>query len=83
MSPPKVLDKRERMEKTELIDLIFTKFEKRTMYTFKELIQLTDQPSAFLKEVLNEICIYNKRGPNKSTYELKPEYKKSGSSKAM
>lgn len=27
------------------------------------------------KEILDEICVYNKRGKNKATYELKPEYK--------
>lgn len=31
----------------------------------------------FLKEILNELCVYNKRGTNQGTYELKPEYKKS------
>lgn len=31
---------------------------------------------AFLKEVLNDLCIYNKRGANQGTYELKPEYKR-------
>jgi len=29
-----------------------------------------------LKEILNELCVYNKRGTNQGTYELKPEYKK-------
>ena len=31
----------------------------------------------FLKEILNDLCVYNKRGANQGTYELKPEYKKS------
>ncbi|KAM7521176.1 hypothetical protein LguiB_020138 [Lonicera macranthoides] len=31
----------------------------------------------FLKEILNALCVYNKRGANQGTYELKPEYKKS------
>jgi transcription initiation factor TFIIF subunit beta len=30
---------------------------------------------SFLKEVLKEICEYNRKGPNKSCYELKPQYK--------
>lgn len=34
-------------------------------------------PQQFLKEILNELCVYNKRGTNQGTYELKPEYKKS------
>jgi len=31
----------------------------------------------FLKEILNDLCVYNKRGPHQGTHELKPEYKKS------
>jgi hypothetical protein len=31
----------------------------------------------FLKEILNDLCVYNKRGPNQGTHELKPEYKES------
>jgi len=30
---------------------------------------------SFVKEVLQTICVYNKRGPNKATWELKPEYR--------
>jgi transcription initiation factor TFIIF subunit beta len=30
----------------------------------------------FLKEMLNNLCVYNKRGPNQGTHELKLEYKK-------
>ncbi|RVW50344.1 Transcription initiation factor IIF subunit beta [Vitis vinifera] len=33
--------------------------------------------ASILKEILNELCVYNKRGTNQGTYELKPEYKKS------
>lgn len=37
---------------------------------------------SFLKEVLKEICIYHRKGPNKSCYELKPQYKDGVSSNA-
>ena len=36
--------------------------------------QATEQPTAYLKEVLAEICLLNKQGPARGTYELKPEY---------
>lgn len=36
---------------------------------------------AFLKEVLKEICVYHRKGPNKSCYELKPQYKDGVSTK--
>jgi hypothetical protein len=32
----------------------------------------------YLKEVLNDICVYLKRGPYKNMYQLKPEYRKGG-----
>jgi transcription initiation factor TFIIF subunit beta len=74
-APTRNLDKRERMERSDLLDLLFQKFERRPHYTLKELVTVTEQPEAYLKEVLADLCVYNKRGPNKSTYELKPEYK--------
>lgn len=37
---------------------------------------------SFLKEVLKEICVYHRKGPNKSCYELKPQYKDGVSSNA-
>ncbi|KAG0462081.1 hypothetical protein HPP92_020557 [Vanilla planifolia] len=46
-------------------------------WALKQLVQETDQPEQFLKEILNDLCVYNKRGPNQGTHELKPEYKKS------
>ncbi|CAH8384742.1 unnamed protein product [Eruca vesicaria subsp. sativa] len=30
----------------------------------------------FLKDLLRDLCIYNNKGSNQGTYELKPEYKK-------
>jgi len=27
-----------------------------------------------LKEILNELCVYTKKGPNKNTFELKTEF---------
>jgi len=63
------------MAKNDLIDLIFTTFEKSTYFDLKTLEDETDQPTLYLKEVLNELCIYNKRGPHKGMYEIKPEFK--------
>lgn len=48
-----------------IIDLVF-------YLTFYFLFSLQQ----FLKEILNDLCVYNKRGPNQGTHELKPEYKK-------
>lgn len=31
----------------------------------------------FMKDILKDLCIYNNKGSNQGTYELKPEYRKS------
>ena len=36
------------------------------------------QPAEFLKEVLGEIAVLNRRGPNTGQYSLKDMYKKGG-----
>ncbi|CAL0318992.1 unnamed protein product [Lupinus luteus] len=69
--------KRTRRDRGELEDIMFKLFERQANWALKQLVQETDQPAQFLKEILNELCVYNKRGANQGTYELKPEYKKS------
>lgn len=36
-----------------------------------------DLVQQFLKDLLRDLCIYNNKGSNQGTYELKPEYKRS------
>ncbi|KAB2044877.1 hypothetical protein ES319_D01G120700v1 [Gossypium barbadense] len=69
--------KRTRRDRGELEDIMFKLFERQPNWALKQLVQETDQPAQFLKEILNELCVYNKRGSNQGTYELKPEYTKS------
>ncbi|PVU90070.1 hypothetical protein BB561_005037 [Smittium simulii] len=64
----------ERMPRNELIDMLFGAFEKYQYWTFKGLVEYSRQPSTFLKEVLSDIAILNKRGPYSSMYSLKPEF---------
>ncbi|KAI8823086.1 transcription initiation factor IIF, beta subunit-domain-containing protein [Fimicolochytrium jonesii] len=68
-------DKKSRLEKTDLINLLFTAFEKYAHWNFKGLLERTHQPQAWLKEVLGEVAILNKRGPYVGLYELRPEFK--------
>ncbi|WOL16765.1 general transcription factor IIF subunit 2-like [Canna indica] len=68
--------KRTRRDRGELENIIFKLFERQPNWALKQLVQETDQPEQFLKEILNDLCIYNKRGPNQGTHELKPEYKR-------
>jgi len=70
-----VQDKMTRMPKQELINLIFACFSKQDHWNLKHLREATEQPTAWLKEILGELCVYTKKGPNKNTFELKPEYK--------
>ncbi|KAL0017074.1 hypothetical protein SO802_004143 [Lithocarpus litseifolius] len=77
VAPVKQSDmKRTRRDRGELEDIMFKLFERQPNWALKQLVQETDQPAQFLKEILNELCVYNKRGTNQGTYELKPEYKK-------
>ncbi|XP_076892077.1 transcription initiation factor IIF subunit beta-like [Bidens hawaiensis] len=69
--------KRTRRDRGELEDIMFKLFERQPNWTLRQLLLETDQPAQFLKEILSELCVYNKRGTNQGTYELKPEYKKS------
>ncbi|ONK72703.1 uncharacterized protein A4U43_C04F22240 [Asparagus officinalis] len=68
--------KRIRRDRRELENIIFKLFERQPNWALKQLVKETDQPEQFVKEILNDLCVYNKRGPNQGTHELKPEYKK-------
>ncbi|GAN05258.1 transcription factor TFIIF complex beta subunit Tfg2 [Mucor ambiguus] len=68
-------EKATRMPRNELMDLLFSAFDKFPYWSFKGIVEHTKQPNSYLKEVLAEICILNKRGPYAGNYQLKPEYK--------
>jgi len=68
-------DKRMRLKKEDLQEKLFAIFERSTYFNLKILEEETKQPTQWLREVLSDICIYNKRGPHKSMFELKPEYR--------
>lgn len=62
-----------RLEKEQLLDILFKLFESHPYWTLKGLKERTHQPEQYLKQVLDEIAILNKRGPYALTYQLKPE----------
>ncbi|KAL4575174.1 hypothetical protein LXL04_022016 [Taraxacum kok-saghyz] len=68
--------KRTRRDRGEMQDIMFKLFEGQSNWTLKQLISETDQPEQFLKDLLKDLCIYNNKGSNQGTYELKPEYKR-------
>ncbi|MCJ8732558.1 hypothetical protein PDJAM_G00212830 [Pangasius djambal] len=67
--------KRARADKQKVLEMLFSAFEKHQYYNIKDLVEITKQPVIYLKEILREIGVYNPRGPHKSTWELKPEYR--------
>ncbi|XP_066920079.1 general transcription factor IIF subunit 2-like isoform X1 [Clytia hemisphaerica] len=68
-------EKRVRSERDEVLETIFSAFEKHQYYTLKDLIGITRQPVTHLKSILRDVCNYNLKNPHKNTYELKPEYR--------
>ncbi|KAJ4866444.1 hypothetical protein Rs2_52036 [Raphanus sativus] len=68
--------KRTRRGRREMEEIMFNQFEGHSNWTLRQLIQETDQPEQFLKDLLRDLCIYNNKGSNQGTYELKPEFKK-------
>ncbi|KAF3686588.1 General transcription factor IIF subunit 2 [Channa argus] len=67
--------KRARAEKSQVLDMLFSAFEKHQYYNIKDLVDITKQPVSYLKEILRDIGIYNVKGTHKNTWELKPEYR--------
>ncbi|KAJ1561383.1 hypothetical protein HK096_004913 [Nowakowskiella sp. JEL0078] len=67
-------DRKERLPKNELHQLLFSLFAKETSMSFKDIAIKTKQPQGYLKEVLAELAVLNKKGTNSNNYELKPEY---------
>ncbi|NP_001082266.1 general transcription factor IIF subunit 2 [Xenopus laevis] len=67
--------KRARVDKHQVLDMLFSAFEKHQYYNIKDLVDITKQPVTYLKEILRDIGIYNMKGTHKNTWELKPEYR--------
>ncbi|XP_054467887.1 general transcription factor IIF subunit 2 isoform X2 [Anoplopoma fimbria] len=67
--------KRARADKQQVLDMLFSAFEKHQFYNIKDLVDITKQPVIYLKEILRDIGVYNVKGTHKNTWELKPEYR--------
>mmetsp|Transcript_4419 Transcript_4419/g.18104 ORF Transcript_4419/g.18104 Transcript_4419/m.18104 type:complete len:416 (-) Transcript_4419:688-1935(-) len=73
-----VKEKAERLEKHVLEDRLMGLFERQSLWRFKQLVAETRQPAVWLKEVLTELAVLNRRGPNTGMYALKEEYRRRG-----
>ncbi|MED6288037.1 General transcription factor IIF subunit 2 [Characodon lateralis] len=63
-----------RADRQVVLDMLFSAFEKHQYYSFKDLVDITKQPVAYLKEIMRDIGTCHRKGTHKSTWELKPEY---------
>jgi len=73
-----VKEKAERLEKPLLEDRLMGLFDRQSLWSFKQLAAETRQPAVWLKEVLTELAVLNRRGPNTGMYALKEEYRRRG-----
>ena len=73
--PSTMPDRGVRMDKSDLLDDLFRRFEEFEYWTIKGLREVTRQPEAWLREVLNEVGVLIKKGPYALKWTLKPEYK--------
>ncbi|ORD99620.1 T2FB [Hepatospora eriocheir] len=65
--------RRERLERSDVLNLIFKAYEKNSFWTVKDLANFTGQPVAYIQELITEVADLNKND-HKITYGLKPEY---------
>ncbi|KAJ2162452.1 hypothetical protein GGF46_000693 [Coemansia sp. RSA 552] len=79
---PRIDTRMARMERKDLMNMLFAGFEKYPYWTLKSLTEHTKQPTAFLKEVLGDIAKLNKHGPYTNMYSLKPEFRKTSADAA-
>uniref|UniRef100_T1JAL0 General transcription factor IIF subunit 2 n=1 Tax=Strigamia maritima TaxID=126957 RepID=T1JAL0_STRMM len=64
-----------RTDKEKVTEILFKAFEKHQYYAIKDLVGITRQPLAYLKQILKEFCNYNVTNSHKNKWELKPEYR--------
>ena len=78
------------MAVVQLEEILFGCFESQSNWSIKDLERHTKQPKVtaleltvsvrccgcqeFLRQVLNGLCVYVRRGPNKNTFQLKAEH---------
>jgi transcription initiation factor TFIIF subunit beta len=67
--------KRAKDDREVVLDLIFSAFQQHEYYNFKDLVQKTQQPVSYLREILKEVCQYSVKAPHRNMWHLKPEYR--------
>lgn len=67
-----------RIPRNQLLDLLFTHFQTTPRWGVKALRERTQQPEAYLKEVLGEIAFLHRSGEWNGLWELRDNYKGGG-----
>jgi len=67
-----------RMPRDQLLDELFRAFQERERWSIKVLRERTQQPEAYLKEVLSEVAFLHRSGEHNGTWELLANYKGEG-----
>jgi transcription initiation factor TFIIF subunit beta len=75
-------EKRERLPREDVVTLLFQAFDKYPYWNFNGLVEHTDQPQSYLKEILGDIGQLIKRGPYNGMWQLKKEYRNQQKEKA-
>lgn len=68
-------DRATRMDRPELLQVLFGLFEEYEYWSMRGLKERTHQPESYLKEVLESIAVLIKKGPYTSRYTLRKETK--------
>lgn len=66
------------MPRNQLLDMLFSLFREREHWSVKLLRERTQQPEAYLKEVLSEIAFMHRSGEHNGTWELMSNFKGDG-----
>lgn len=66
------------MPRNQLLDALFALYREREQWPIKLLREKTQQPEAYLKEVLSEIATLHRSGEFNGTWELMPSFKGDG-----
>ncbi|KAI5989167.1 transcription initiation factor IIF, beta subunit-domain-containing protein [Pisolithus albus] len=67
-----------RMPRNQLLDMLFQLFQEQPRWNIKPLRERTQQPEAYLKEVLNEIATLHRSGEYNGMWELSEIFAREG-----
>lgn len=74
--------KNARIPKNVLLDMLFECFREYQYWSMKALRQRTHQPDAWLRQVVEEICVLQKTGTFANHYMLSEAYRDRGGNQA-